>query len=472
MLASAGAAVPRVVTTLHGTDITLVGSDASYKRVVAFSIERSDGVSTVSASLRRDTAASLGVQRDIQVIPNFLDCATYRRTIDSDLRGRLCSGGAEAVVLHVSNFRPVKRVDAAIEVFKQIRRRVQATFVLIGDGPTRAPLEEVVIRDGLADEVLFAGEQRDLVPCCRRPISSCCRRLRRASASPRSKRWPARSRSSHPTSAGFRKSSRTASPDFLRPPDVDDMADCALALLTDPALHASITRSAVEMVLYQVLLAGGGPPGRGPGTGACSIRPSPGNAVSAGLQTCPSGEPGGSHLSPPSRQALKACTTHYGRGSLKGPHDILKRTLTSWSWSRRKSPARYRPRPGRSAAGRLASEGHDAGALRREREPGDEVVTYQRGPGASFQVLLVLRPQRRVAFDHQHGRRRTVEITAHRCIEPRLAVVGMRSAAAWSGSGLEQFGRREPHPRGARQQAAARQRPLPVAPGEISARLK
>ena len=155
---------PRTVTTLHGTDITLVGSDPSYARVVAFSIERSHAVTAVSESLRADTIATLGVRHPIAVIPNFLDCGVYRRRFDPVMRARLCPAETEAVLIHVSNFRPVKRVDLAIEAFRLIQRRIRARFVLIGDGPVRAEVERQVAADGLAAHVEFVGEQQDLVP--------------------------------------------------------------------------------------------------------------------------------------------------------------------------------------------------------------------------------------------------------------------------------------------------------------------
>ncbi len=166
MLASAHARTrPRTITTLHGTDITLVGSDPSYTRVVAFSIERSHGVTAVSESLKADTIASLGVQREIRVIPNFLDCGEYRRRFDPDLRERLCPAAqCAALILHVSNFRPVKRVDAALEVFRRIREHLPARFVLIGDGPVRGDIERLVAEYGLTHDVVVLGEQHDLVP--------------------------------------------------------------------------------------------------------------------------------------------------------------------------------------------------------------------------------------------------------------------------------------------------------------------
>jgi N-acetyl-alpha-D-glucosaminyl L-malate synthase BshA len=156
---------PRTITTLHGTDITLVGSDPSYARVVAFSIDRSHGVTAVSHSLRSDTITALGIQREIRVVPNFLDCAEYRRRFNPELRARLCPPDAcDAVVLHVSNFRPVKRVDVALEVVRLIRRRVRARFLLIGDGPVRGDIERLAAEQGMSEDVVFLGEQQDLVP--------------------------------------------------------------------------------------------------------------------------------------------------------------------------------------------------------------------------------------------------------------------------------------------------------------------
>jgi N-acetyl-alpha-D-glucosaminyl L-malate synthase BshA len=163
--ADLGSRAPRTVTTLHGTDITLVGSDASFKQVVAFSIERSHGVTTVSESLKDDTRRTLGTNRDIRVIPNFLDCDAYRRQPARVLRERLCpSAGGEALVLHVSNFRPVKRVGVVLEVFRRLRERVPARLVLIGDGPDRVDLERRAADEGLSGVVDFMGEQPDIVP--------------------------------------------------------------------------------------------------------------------------------------------------------------------------------------------------------------------------------------------------------------------------------------------------------------------
>ena len=152
---------PRMVTTLHGTDITLIGADASYSWVVGFSIERSHGVTAVSESLRRDTVALVGVQRAIEVIPNFLDCAHYYRRPDPALRRDICPPGTDALIVHMSNFRPVKRVDTVVEVFRRVRQDVAARLLLVGDGPDRPDVEQQVRVNGLEDHVVFIGEEHE-----------------------------------------------------------------------------------------------------------------------------------------------------------------------------------------------------------------------------------------------------------------------------------------------------------------------
>lgn len=153
--------VPRIVTTLHGTDITLVGSDPSYAETIGFCIDRSDGVTAVSESLKADTYKGLPVRTDIRVIPNFLDCSLHHRVETGDLRARL-AGPNRAIVMHVSNYRPVKRIDALVEVFARIRKSVPATLVMVGDGPD-LPHGLALARDlGVADDVKAVGEQGDV----------------------------------------------------------------------------------------------------------------------------------------------------------------------------------------------------------------------------------------------------------------------------------------------------------------------
>ena len=155
--------MPKIVTTLHGTDITLVGSDKSYAETIGFCIDQSDGVTAVSESLKADTYKGLPVHTDIQVIPNFLDCTIHHRVDAENLRTRLAPEG-HTVVLHVSNYRPVKRISTVVEVFARIRRSVPATLVLVGDGPELTHGLEIARDLGFGDDVKAVGDQGDVRP--------------------------------------------------------------------------------------------------------------------------------------------------------------------------------------------------------------------------------------------------------------------------------------------------------------------
>ena len=156
---------PKVVTTLHGTDITLIGNDPSYSQIVAFSIEQSDGVTAVSNSLRASTYAELHVTREISVIPNFLDCAVHRRRPRPELRRHFTGGDERAkIVIHVSNFRPVKRVEAVIDVFNLIQQSVPAHLLLVGDGPDLTVAQRWARELGISHLVHAVGAQEEVVP--------------------------------------------------------------------------------------------------------------------------------------------------------------------------------------------------------------------------------------------------------------------------------------------------------------------
>lgn len=156
--------VPKIITTLHGTDITLVGRDPSYAETVAFSIAQSDAVTAVSESLRTDTCRVLSVTKEVEVIPNFLDCHLYRRGSHPALRARLCPPPFEKVVMHASNFRPVKRVTAVVDVFARIASQVPARLLLAGDGPDLGLALDRAKKLGVAHAVEALGEQEDMVP--------------------------------------------------------------------------------------------------------------------------------------------------------------------------------------------------------------------------------------------------------------------------------------------------------------------
>jgi N-acetyl-alpha-D-glucosaminyl L-malate synthase BshA len=158
-----------IVTTLHGTDITLVGLHPSYHSITRFSILRSQGLTAVSEFLREETVRDFGVPRDrIRVIPNFVDVERYNRGKQPCHRTSLAPGG-EKVVMHVSNFRPVKRVTDVIDVFARLAQRVRARLVLIGDGPERPRAIERAEELGIDHQVTFLGKHAsvdELLRCC------------------------------------------------------------------------------------------------------------------------------------------------------------------------------------------------------------------------------------------------------------------------------------------------------------------
>jgi len=250
MLDRGPAGRPRTITTLHGTDITLVGSDPGYESVVAFSIERSDGVTTVSQALKQDTIRTLRIERDIQVIPNFLDCSEWRRRSDRGLRERICGPHRlEAVLTHVSNFRPVKRVEAVFEVFRRVFTRVRTALVMIGDGPDRASLEQRVANEGLNGIVQFVGEQQDLVPWLSASdvflLASAQESFGLAALEAMACEVPVVAS----RVGGLPEVIDDGVTGFLCPADaVDLMAERSLDLLTDPGKRARMGRAASERV--------------------------------------------------------------------------------------------------------------------------------------------------------------------------------------------------------------------------------
>lgn len=151
-----------IITTLHGTDITLVGSDPSYKKVVDFSINQSDGVTAVSEYLKQETLSRFDIQKEIRVIPNFIDLKRFRRTPKEHFKKAICPSG-EKVVAHVSNFREVKRVTKVVEVFHRIvQSGVKAKLLMVGDGPDRQKAESRCRELGICSLVRFLGKQEQV----------------------------------------------------------------------------------------------------------------------------------------------------------------------------------------------------------------------------------------------------------------------------------------------------------------------
>lgn len=158
-----GESGPQIVTTLHGTDITLVGLEPSYLPVMKFSIEQSDGVTAVSRFLKEKTLTNYNIDKEIEVIPNFIDSSKYKKI---DTTG-LCSGLAEQgekVLIHVSNFRSVKRVHDVVRIFDIVRKKIPSKLLLVGDGPDRSSCEILARELGIFNDIKFLGKQSELVP--------------------------------------------------------------------------------------------------------------------------------------------------------------------------------------------------------------------------------------------------------------------------------------------------------------------
>lgn len=149
------------ITTLHGTDITLVGKDPTYAPVVTFSINESDAVTAVSQNLKEETYKSFPIEKDIRVIPNFVDVARFRHTNKDHFKKMLAPMG-ERILAHVSNFRKVKRVEDVIHVFEKVHQKIPSKLLMIGDGPERQHAEDLVRNSGICNDVRFLGKQEQM----------------------------------------------------------------------------------------------------------------------------------------------------------------------------------------------------------------------------------------------------------------------------------------------------------------------
>jgi L-malate glycosyltransferase len=156
ILKTKGIEIP-VVTTLHGTDITLVGKDASYEPVVTFSINASDGVTAVSEDLRKETYQYFQINKEIEVIPNFIDLEKFKKQKKDHFKKAICPNG-EVLVVHTSNFRKVKRVGDVVKIFANIHKVIPAKLLMIGDGPERVRVEAQCRELGICDDVRFLGK--------------------------------------------------------------------------------------------------------------------------------------------------------------------------------------------------------------------------------------------------------------------------------------------------------------------------
>jgi N-acetyl-alpha-D-glucosaminyl L-malate synthase BshA len=246
---AAGVDVPRVITTLHGTDITLLGADRSYTETVAFCIQQSDGVTAVSEKLKEDTYRELSITKAIRVIPNFLDCSAHRRVDAGAVRERLIGDPAAKVLIHVSNFRPVKRVTAVVDIFARVCRQVNAHLLLVGDGPEMNNATWFTRERGLEDRVHFLGEQDQvaqllsmsdvfLLPSAQESFGLAALEAMACEVPVVASRV-----------GGLPEVIDDGVNGFLRPvEDSEAMAQAAIALLTDGDLHKRVAAAAYQTV--------------------------------------------------------------------------------------------------------------------------------------------------------------------------------------------------------------------------------
>ncbi|PSK89048.1 N-acetyl-alpha-D-glucosaminyl L-malate synthase BshA [Taibaiella chishuiensis] len=157
MLKKQGKDIP-FITTLHGTDITLVGKDSTYGCVVTFSINESDAITAVSENLREETFKSFAIDKEISVVPNFVDAQRFHLTNKEHFKKMLAPAG-ERILAHVSNFRKVKRVEDVLAIFEQVRSHMPSKLLMIGDGPERQNAEDLCRKMGIADDIRFLGKQ-------------------------------------------------------------------------------------------------------------------------------------------------------------------------------------------------------------------------------------------------------------------------------------------------------------------------
>jgi N-acetyl-alpha-D-glucosaminyl L-malate synthase BshA len=160
ILKTQGITIP-FITTLHGTDITLVGKDPSFEPVIRFCINASNAVTTVSQSLKNDTIKYFGIEREIHVIPNFIDVQENSSKFSYQQLRQKYATKDEKIICHISNFRPVKRIEDVIKIFALIDQKIDAKLILVGDGPDRYMAEKLSRELGLIDRVIFFGKVRD-----------------------------------------------------------------------------------------------------------------------------------------------------------------------------------------------------------------------------------------------------------------------------------------------------------------------
>lgn len=161
ILAEEGVNLP-IITTLHGTDITLLGKDISFEPVISYAINKSDAVTAVSEDLKKDTLNLFGVNSEIEVIPNFYCQSHFNKVADEEFR-KCIAPNSQPIITHISNFRPVKRIQDVVQTFKAINESIDARLLFVGDGPERAGAEKLCDELGIKDKVVFLGKVKNPV---------------------------------------------------------------------------------------------------------------------------------------------------------------------------------------------------------------------------------------------------------------------------------------------------------------------
>src|SRR5690606_3590872 len=160
MLQESGIYIP-MITTLHGTDITLVGKHPFYKPAVTFSINKSDVVTSVSQDLKKSTHEFFGIEREIEVVPNFIDSSKYSQNYE-DCQRTIMARDNERIITHISNFRKVKRIPDVIKIFHRIQKELPAKLIMVGEGPEKENAEQLCDDLGIKGKVLFLGNSTEI----------------------------------------------------------------------------------------------------------------------------------------------------------------------------------------------------------------------------------------------------------------------------------------------------------------------
>ena len=237
-----------VITTLHGTDITLVGKDSSFEPVITFAINQSDAVTAVSQSLKEDTYSHFNITKDIDVIPNFI-CPDDYVDCDPQLRSQFAKNG-EKILIHVSNFRKVKRVEDVVRVFSRVKEKIPSVLLLVGDGPERHRIEEICRANKNCHEIHFIGKTKDtehlMAVADLFLLTSEFESFGLAALESMASKVPVISTNK----GGIPEVMIDGVTGYMcNVGDIDDMTEKALRILSDPALHENLRISSYKRAL-------------------------------------------------------------------------------------------------------------------------------------------------------------------------------------------------------------------------------